>query len=88
MTEANGYPLRVRKLIPAVAKCPYYEGFRWAEPDEEHLVELMRHVHAHRDEAANKGATASREILARWTWRDAASRIKGRLLELDVAPGR
>src|SRR6202000_1130351 len=44
------YPLRVRKLVPAVAKCPYYEGFRWAEPDAEHLRFLLRHVYENREE--------------------------------------
>ena len=35
--EGIAYPLRIRTTIPAVAKCPYYEGFRWADPDPEHL---------------------------------------------------
>ncbi|MGH2537387.1 MAG: glycosyltransferase [Candidatus Promineifilaceae bacterium] len=82
MTEANAYPLRVERLIPAVAKCPYYHGFRWAEPDEGHLLELMRHVYHQRDEAAAKGARASAEVLGRWTWRHAAEKIKARLQEI------
>lgn len=32
MNEANAYPLPVDALIPAQAKCPYYAGFRWADP--------------------------------------------------------
>ncbi len=82
MNQTNAYPLRVARLIPAQAKCPYYTGFRWAEPDEEHLVHLMRHVYEHRDEAAAKGALASDEALSRWTWREAARRIKARLLQI------
>jgi glycosyltransferase involved in cell wall biosynthesis len=87
MTEAIAYQLRVARLIPAVAKCPYYEGFRWAEPDEDHLVELMRHVYAHREEAQAKGAAAAREVLAKWTWRHAAAKIKARLVEIHAARG-
>jgi len=83
MHEGNAYPLRVARLIPAQAKCPYYDGFRWADPDEEHLVELMRHVYLHRDEAIAKGQIAAAEVLSRWTWRHAAERIKARLLEID-----
>ena len=31
--EGWSYPLRVKRLIDAHDKCPYYEGFRWADPD-------------------------------------------------------
>ncbi len=82
MTETNAYPLRVEKLIPAKAKCPYYTGFRWAEADEEHLVHLLRHVYTHPAEAREKGARAAQDALTRWTWRHAAEKIKARLLEL------
>jgi hypothetical protein len=87
MTEAIAYRLRVTRLIPAVAKCPYYEGFRWAEPDEEHLIELMQHVVANRDEAQAKGTAASAEVLANWTWRQAAEKIKSRLVAIEASRG-
>ena len=83
MNEEVGYPLRVAKLIPAVAKCPYYEGFHWAEPDEDHLVHLLRHVYENREEAAEKGQRASAEILSKWTWQHAAEKIRNRLLEIQ-----
>jgi len=81
LSAEKGYPLRYR-LIPAVARCPYYYGFRWADPDEEHLVELLRHVYEHPDEARARGARAAAEVLARWTWRQAAERIRARLIEI------
>ena len=65
--------------IPAVAKCPYYAGFRWAKADEEHLRHLLRHVYENQDEARAKGAAAAREMAAKWTWRHAAERIAARL---------
>jgi GT2 family glycosyltransferase len=83
MNEDNAYPLHVKKLIPAKAKCPYYEGFRWAEPDEEHLVYLLRYVYEHREEAADKGVRASKDAETRWTWRHAAERIRERLLDIQ-----
>jgi len=83
MNEDNTYPLHVKKLIPAKAKCPYYEGFRWAQPDEEHLVYLLRYVYEHREEAADKGARASKDAETRWTWRHAAERIRERLLDIQ-----
>lgn len=74
-----GFPLRVRSLIPAQAKCPYYTGWSWAEPDVDHLIDLMRYVYEHRAEAQAVGAAAAAEVAQRWTWRHAAERIVQRL---------
>lgn len=76
------YPLGVEGLVPAEAKCPYYEGFNWAEPSYEHLRALMRHVYENREEARRKGARASSEVLGRWTWRHSAEKIIRRLREV------
>jgi GT2 family glycosyltransferase len=81
--EGIAYPLRVRKTIPAIAKCPYYEGFRWADPDPEHLRALLREVCDDREEARRRGMAAAREIAHRWTWERSAERIAARLEELD-----
>jgi len=77
-----GYPVDIRGLIPAVAKCPYYKGFEWADPDVDHLAHLMRHVYENREEARAKGLRASIAAREKWTWLDAAARIKSRLLEI------
>lgn len=76
------YPLRVRGTRAARAKCPYYSGFRWAEPDEEHLRYLLRHVFEHREEARQRGAAAAEEVRTHWTWDLAAERIVRRIQEL------
>lgn len=85
MKEAYAYPLRVAEMVPAIAKCPYYEGFRWAEPDLDHLIHLMRHVYQNQEEAAEKGRRASAEVLANWTWRHSAQKIRDRLLAIQDA---
>ncbi len=77
--EGNGYPLRVRGTIPAVAKCPYYEGFSWADPDPEHLRFLLRHVYENREEARARGAAAAREVAEKWTWAHSAAKVIARL---------
>jgi hypothetical protein len=77
--EGIAYPLRVRGTIPAVAKCPYYEGFAWGDPDPEHLRHLLRHVYENQDEARAKGRSAAQEMVERWTWDHAARRIAARL---------
>jgi glycosyltransferase involved in cell wall biosynthesis len=74
-----GYPLRVRSLAPADATCPYYIGLRWAEPDPDHLVELMRHVYANPDAARQIGAQAASEVANRWTWAHAAAHVIARI---------
>ena len=79
MNVENAYPLAVEKLVPAVAKCPYYHGFRWAEPSYSDLRRLMRHVYMNREEAWAKGEKASREVLSRWTWDNSAVKIIERL---------
>lgn len=81
--EANGYPIRVKRLIDAKAKCPYYEGFQWADPDEDHLVELFRYVYEHQGEAKQKGVEASREVSSKWTWDESAKKIIERLDKIE-----
>ncbi|HEY6928905.1 MAG TPA: glycosyltransferase [Thermoanaerobaculia bacterium] len=83
VNESICFPLRSRQLIPADARCPYYEGFSWADPDPDHLRFLMRYVFEHPDEGRQKGAAASREMAARWTWTHSASKIVARLEELE-----
>ena len=85
MNTENAYPLAVDRLIPAVAKCPYYAGFRWAEPSYSDLRRLMRHVYANPEEARAKGEQATCDVLSRWTWDHAAARIVARLDEITSA---
>jgi GT2 family glycosyltransferase len=83
--EGIAYPLRVRATEPARAKCPYYAGQRWADPDEEHLRYLLRHVFEQREEARSRGLAAAQEVAARWTWDHAAARI---LTRIEALGGR
>lgn len=82
MTGNNAYPLAIDGLVPAVAKCPYYAGFRWAEPSYFDLRRLMRHVYENQGEALAKGEKASISVLSRWTWDNAALKIIERLDEV------
>jgi GT2 family glycosyltransferase len=80
--EGVGYPLQSRGLVPAEARCPYYEGFEWADPDPEHLRSLLRHVYEQPDEARARGLAAATEVASCYTWEHVAARVKARLLEL------
>jgi hypothetical protein len=75
MTAENAYPLPIEGLVPARAKCPYYSGFKWAEPSYAHLRRLMRHVFEHQNEARVIGDRASRDVRTNWTWDCAARKI-------------
>lgn len=86
LTDANSYPLQVR-LVDAEAKCPYYAGFKWAEPDENHLVLLLRHVYENQGEARLKGERAARDVLQRWSLKPSVARIRNRLAEIEKGRG-
>ncbi|HEX5855919.1 MAG TPA: glycosyltransferase [Thermoanaerobaculia bacterium] len=77
------YPLRIRGLLPADARAPYYRGFRWSDPDPEHLAHLFRHVAENRAEAREKGTRAAAEMTSRWTWTHAGRRLAARLAEVS-----
>ncbi len=85
MTEQNSYMLPTDGLVPAEAKCPYYEGFSWGNPDEDALVEQLRYVYTHQREAKEKGLFASRDVLQNWTWANSAEKIKERLTAIGAA---
>ena len=78
------YPLRVKGTIPAEALCPYYEGYSWADPDPDHLSDLLRQVYENRKEAAEVGRRAADEMASRWTWDRAAEKIIARLAEIGA----
>ena len=84
MNAGNAYPLAVDRLVPAVAKCPYYTGFRWAQPSYWDLRRRMRHVYGNAGEARAMGEKASAEVLSRWTWDNAALKIIDRLDEIET----
>ncbi len=73
------YPLAIRGTVPAVAKCPYYAGHSWADPDPDHLRHLLRTVYENPGEAKRKGAAAAVEMAEKWTWDATARRIVERL---------
>ena len=80
--DSIAYPLEIERLVPARARCRYYEGFNWADPSYDHLRTLMRHVYENHDEARMKGVRASAEVLGKWTWRHSAEKIIKRLSEI------
>lgn len=64
------------RLIPAVGSNveEVFSGSRWAEPDEEQLIEYMRWSYEHPDKGRLVGMRAAAEIRSKWTWRRAAEK--------------
>lgn len=82
MTDSNSYPLQVSHLVDALAKCPYYEGFKWAEPDIGHLKRLLRTVYEEPEMARAKGERAARDAKEKWSLELCGKRIRERLEEI------
>jgi GT2 family glycosyltransferase len=87
ISEATAFPLRVTGLVEADQTFPYYRGFKWAEPDVEHLRQLLRHAASHPELVREKGRRAAEEAHARWTWAHSAARIRERLRALTGRHG-
>ncbi len=77
--EDIAYPLHIRGTIPAIAKCPYYSPYSWADPDPEHLRHLLREVYENRDQAHLRGQAAAQEMAEKWTWEATGRKIVERL---------
>ena len=75
MHDGNSLLIEVEKLIDAEAKCPYYDGFEWAQPSYEHLRKLMRWTFENREAAAELGSKASKEARNSWSWDNTARSV-------------
>ncbi|MCL7929598.1 glycosyltransferase [Halomonas llamarensis] len=64
----NSYLIDVKRMVAADTTCfPYLPGW-WAEPDEDHLVSLMREVLGDYDCALAVGRKAHEHAVGEWTW--------------------
>ena len=61
----------------------FYWGQRWAEPDVDHLTELMQWVHTHRAEGKQIGERARRDMIQHWQWSHVANQAAQRLQEIQ-----
>ena len=70
---------------PRPRRPPPPPGLHWAEPSLEHLSQLMRHVVAHPEEAAARGAAARQRMLQRYSLAAVADVVAGELRRIEVA---
>ncbi len=82
MNDANSYLIDIRGLVAAddeMVKCsPEFLGLRYADPDMEHLMALLRQVRDQRDAAREKGQRARQDIREKWTHTQYVERIRRR----------
>jgi glycosyltransferase involved in cell wall biosynthesis len=76
-----GYPIPLRALVPADAGGYVLRGARWAEPDGDALVALLRRAASDHAERRRLGAAAARRA-AEWTWERAIDVLAARLQAL------
>ncbi len=79
----TGFPVRVEKLVSAVANCPYYTGFNWAQPSVTDLREKMRYVYDHPRERREIARRSRRLVHSRFTWQNAAEKMRERFLSVE-----
>jgi glycosyltransferase involved in cell wall biosynthesis len=75
--EDNSYLIKVHSMRTAYDGVHFrseVETGQWAQPDLDHLAQVMRHVVRHPAEARAKGARARRDAVRKWSW-DHAARI-------------
>ncbi|NWG20310.1 MAG: glycosyltransferase [Chloroflexi bacterium] len=78
LNRHNGYPLPIRGLVAADTGGTYGRGARWAEPDGDALVDLLRHVAHNPDERAARGRRAADDA-RHWAWDRAVEAVCARL---------
>lgn len=83
INKENSIPLDIEGLIPAIAKCPYYEGFNWAQPSYESLRKSMRWVYENQSEARSIGERAARDAREKWSWDSMADKIANRITSIS-----
>ena len=88
LSEDNSYPIDFHVVpVPPAGwrEIGPYKGHRWAEPDVDHLVALMRRVISTPEEASAKAAVAQAQAIERYNREVVGRLIAKRLTELHVA---
>ncbi|MFO7172569.1 MAG: glycosyltransferase [Bacillota bacterium] len=89
LTPETGYPLRIQGIrpVPRYEPLEVYRGLRWAEPDADHLVDLLREVWNNREAARQRGRRARQQVVERWSVAAAADRLEAALRDLVEESG-
>lgn len=72
--NSNAYLIRNAGMVDSDPTCFPYVKSQWAQPDEEHLIHLMRQVFDDYDAALRMGLAARHDVAQDWTWEQQLSR--------------
>ena len=73
----NSYLLNY-KIVPAIRGTQYWhysDKATIAQPDKEHLKQLMRHIYNNREEAKKKAEKGYNKVVSRYTWKNVAEQF-------------
>ncbi|MGH9352806.1 MAG: glycosyltransferase, partial [Terriglobia bacterium] len=69
LNAGNSYLIESKlTTVPETSDLELFMGHRWAEPDQEHLSQLMREVRSGREEAARKADRGRQDMLRDYDW--------------------
>lgn len=82
MNDENSFLLKIDGLVNPLTG-PFRQ-FRWAQPSEEHMRELLHYVKDHPEEAKTKGAKAREDILNNYSIQKVTKLVTRRLNEIQL----
>jgi glycosyltransferase involved in cell wall biosynthesis len=89
ISDETGYLLDITgmSVIPpyGVPNDRVITGFKWADPDFDHLKSLMKYVFTHQDEASAKGKKGREYVESSLTWSKSVERMYSRLIDITRA---
>jgi glycosyltransferase involved in cell wall biosynthesis len=77
VNNGNGYLIEVEKFVNVYDPVffPHKRKYGvWAQPNLDHMAQIMRYVTNHRAEIQAKGARARKDVVENWTWNHAAEK--------------
>ncbi|AWJ93504.1 glycosyltransferase (plasmid) [Azospirillum baldaniorum] len=84
LNETNGYPVACRLVPVGQDTGPYAAGALWADPDIDHMADLMARVRRDRREAEAKGRRAAADIRRTLSPKAIGRRMRERMAELGL----
>lgn len=82
VNDDNAYLIGVKRMMKVYDPNFYDHSLdfgEWADPDVDHLIQLLRHVVKNPDEARRKARQARKDVTEQWTWDHAAKKALQRI---------
>jgi len=80
--ETNSYLIDCQLTQAIKSQEEKSERLKWAEPDKQHLKQLMRFVYENPEKAKEVGLRAHQDVSKNWTWENAARKAAESILSI------